>query len=413
MIASWLSRLAKRLNISRLFVKPSCVPVGNGFLRGNFSVAMPGLFASLKYRGDSVPGETAAIEVENLVRRFGDMMALDHVSVTIRKGEFFSLLGPSGCGKTTLLRIIGGLDIADEGIVRIDGTDASAIPAHRRPVNTVFQSYALFPHMTVADNIAFGLRMKKVPKPEIADRVKKVMDMVEIPQLAGRKPAQLSGGQKQRVALARAIVNEPSVLLLDEPLGALDLKLRKQLQVELLTIQRRVGITFVYVTHDQEEALVMSDRIAVMNTGRIVQMGDAEDLYEHPRTRYVSQFLGSCNLLDATVRQRSATGGVVDTPVGELRVESGKLPDRDKLTLAIRPEKVNMCAPGECAGENRFKVKVEQLIYIGSETHYVLRAGHQTLTAEAMNVKVGSQGFDIGADAIAYLPAAGLLVLDD
>ncbi len=341
------------------------------------------------------------------------MTALDHVSVKIRKGEFFSLLGPSGCGKTTLLRIIGGLDIADEGVVRINGTDAREIPAHKRPVNTVFQSYALFPHMTVADNIAFGLRMKKVPKPEIADRVKKVMDMVEIPQLAGRKPAQLSGGQKQRVALARAIVNEPSVLLLDEPLGALDLKLRKQLQVELLTIQRRVGITFVYVTHDQEEALVMSDRIAVMNTGKIVQMGDAEELYEHPRTRYVSTFLGSCNLFDGTVRQRSATGGVVDTPVGELRVESGRLPDRDKLTLAIRPEKVSMCAPGECAGENRFKVKVEQLIYIGSETHYVLRAGNQTLTAEAMNVKVGSQGFDIGAEAVAYLPAAGLLVLDD
>ena len=357
--------------------------------------------------------DTPAIEVENLVRRFGDMTALDHVSVKIRKGEFFSLLGPSGCGKTTLLRIVGGLDLADEGIVRINGTDAREIPAHKRPVNTVFQSYALFPHMTVADNIAFGLRMKKVPKPEIAERVKKVMDMVEIPQLGGRRPAQLSGGQKQRVALARAIINEPSVLLLDEPLGALDLKLRKQLQIELLTIQRRVGITFIYVTHDQEEALVMSDRIAVMSTGKIVQMGDAEELYEHPRTRYVSQFLGTCNLFDATVRQRSDTGGIVDTSVGELRVESGKLPDRDKLTLAIRPEKVSMCAPGECAGENRFKVKVEQLIYIGSETHYLLRAGNQTLTVEAMNIKVGSQGYDIGQDAVAYLPAAGLLVLDD
>jgi len=357
--------------------------------------------------------DTPAIEVENLVRRFGDMTALDHVSVKIRKGEFFSLLGPSGCGKTTLLRIVGGLDLADEGIVRIDGVDAQEIPCHKRPVNTVFQSYALFPHMTVADNIAFGLRMKKVPKPEIAERVKKVMDMVEIPQLGGRRPAQLSGGQKQRVALARAIINEPSVLLLDEPLGALDLKLRKQLQIELLTIQRRVGITFIYVTHDQEEALVMSDRIAVMSTGKIVQMGDAEELYEHPRTRYVSQFLGTCNLFDATVRQRSDTGGIVDTSIGELRVESGKLPDRDKLTLAIRPEKVSMCAPGECAGENRFKVKVEQLIYIGSETHYLLRAGNQTLTVEAMNIKVGSQGYDIGQDAVAYLPAAGLLVLDD
>ncbi len=357
--------------------------------------------------------DTPAIEVENLTRRFGDVTALDHVSVKINKGEFFSLLGPSGCGKTTLLRIVGGLDIADEGIVRINGTNAREIPAHKRPVNTVFQSYALFPHMTVANNIAFGLRMKKVPKPEIADRVKKVMDMVEIPTLADRKPGQLSGGQKQRVALARAIINEPSVLLLDEPLGALDLKLRKQLQIELLAIQRRVGITFIYVTHDQEEALVMSDRIAVMTAGKIVQMGDSEELYEHPRTRFVSQFLGSCNLFDATVRQRSNTGAVVDTPAGPLRVESGTLPDRDKFTLAIRPEKVSLCAPGECEGENRIKVKVEQLIYIGSETHYVLRAGKQTLSAEAMNVKVGSQGFDIGADAVAYVPAAGLLVLDD
>src|SRR5712671_664226 len=233
---------------------------------------------------------SAAIEVDNLVRRFGDVMALDHVSVTIRKGEFFSLLGPSGCGKTTLLRCIGGLDLPDEGTIRIGGVDAREIPAHKRPVNTVFQSYALFPHLTVRDNIAFGLRMKKVSPPEIAERVTRVMDMVEISQLAERRPAQLSGGQKQRVALARAIINEPMVLLLDEPLGALDLKLRKQLQVELLNLHRRLGITFIYVTHDQEEALVMSDRIAVMRAGQIEQMGEAESIYEHPRTRYVSQF---------------------------------------------------------------------------------------------------------------------------
>jgi spermidine/putrescine transport system ATP-binding protein len=361
--------------------------------------------------------ETPAIEVENLVRRFGDVEALSHVSVTIRKGEFFSLLGPSGCGKTTLLRIVGGLDMPDEGVVRIGGVDAREIPAHKRPVNTVFQSYALFPHLTVYDNIAFGLRMKHVAKPEIAERVKKVMDLVEIAQLANRKPAQLSGGQKQRVALARAVVNEPQGLLLDEPLGALDLKLRKQLQIELLQLQRRLGITFIYVTHDQEEALVMSDRIAVMRLGKIEQMGEAESLYEHPRTRYVSQFLGSCNLIDATVSQRNANGAMVQTPVGALRVEFGQRPpeaaQRDKFTLAIRPEKVTLCHPKECVGENRIKVRVEELIYIGSETHYVLRAGEQRLTAEAMNVKVGSQGFDIGQEAIVYLPAAGLLVLDD
>ncbi|MEW6367613.1 MAG: ABC transporter ATP-binding protein [Acidobacteriota bacterium] len=358
-----------------------------------------------------------AIEVENLVRRFGDVEALSNVSLRIRKGEFFSLLGPSGCGKTTLLRIIGGLDIPDEGVVRIGGVDAREIAAHRRPVNTVFQSYALFPHLSVRDNIAFGLRMKKVAKPEIERRVRKVMELVEIVPLADRKPAQLSGGQKQRVALARAVVNEPQVLLLDEPLGALDLKLRKQLQVELLNLQRRLGITFVYVTHDQEEALVMSDRIAVMRAGKIEQMDEAEALYEHPRTRYVSQFLGSCNILDATVKQRGTAGALVDTPVGGLRVEYGSNPPEavwnDSFTLAIRPEKVTLCAPGESGGENRLKVIVEQLLYVGSETHYILRAGPQTLSAQAMNVKVGSQGFDIGQEAAAFLPAAGLLVLDD
>ncbi|HUI06380.1 MAG TPA: ABC transporter ATP-binding protein [Verrucomicrobiae bacterium] len=361
--------------------------------------------------------DTPAIEVENLVRRFGDVEALSHVSVKIRQGEFFSLLGPSGCGKTTLLRIVGGLDMPDEGVVRIGGVDAREIPAHRRPVNTVFQSYALFPHLTVYDNIAFGLRMKRVAKPEIAERVKKVMDLVEIAPLANRKPAQLSGGQKQRVALARAVVNEPQGLLLDEPLGALDLKLRKQLQVELLQLQRRLGITFIYVTHDQEEALVMSDRIAVMRLGKIEQMGEAESLYEHPRTRYVSQFLGSCNLIDATVTRRDRTGAMVQTSMGALRVEFGQSSSdavqRDKFTLAIRPEKVTLLPANEQAGENRVKVKVEELIYIGSETHYVLRSAEQRLTAEAMNVKVGSQGFDIGQEAVVYLPAAGLLVLDD
>jgi len=358
-----------------------------------------------------------AIEVENLVRRFGDVEALADVSVTIRKGEFFSLLGPSGCGKTTLLRIIGGLDMPDEGTVRIGGQDVKDVPAHKRPVNTVFQSYALFPHLDIFDNIAFGLRMKKVPKPEIEERVKKVVDLVEITSLVDRKPVQLSGGQKQRVALARAVVNEPQVLLLDEPLGALDLKLRKQLQVELLSLQRRLGITFVYVTHDQEEALVMSDRIAVMRAGKIVQMGEAEALYEHPRTRYVSQFLGSCNILEATVRQRGATDAVVDTPAGQLRVEYGPKPPEaalhEQFTLAIRPEKITLCAPGGSSGENRIKVCVDELLYVGSETHYHLRAGPQALSAQAMNAKVGSQGFDIGQEAVAYLPAAGLLVLDD
>jgi spermidine/putrescine transport system ATP-binding protein len=361
--------------------------------------------------------QDGAVEVQNVVRRFGDLEALAGVSVRIRHGEFFSLLGPSGCGKTTLLRIIAGLDLADEGEVRIGGMRMNGVPAHRRPVNTVFQSYALFPHLTVFDNVAFGLRMKKVAKADIQERVKRVLDVVQIANLGDRKPDQLSGGQRQRVALARALVNEPKVLLLDEPLGALDLKLRKTLQVELMTLQRRLGITFVCVTHDQEEALVMSDRIAVMKDGLIVQVGDAEALYEKPRTRFVGQFLGSVNLFDAVVKHRAGNEAWVDTPVGELHVDFGPAPgaatQRDRFTLAIRPEKVNLTEPGTGHGENRIHVRVEELIYVGSETHYMLTSNGHTLTAEAMNTKVGSQGFDIGQDAMAAMPAAGLIVLDD
>ncbi|MGC4117585.1 MAG: ABC transporter ATP-binding protein [Myxococcales bacterium] len=362
-------------------------------------------------------GSELAIEAEAVVRRFDDVEALSRVSVSIKKGEFFCLLGPSGCGKTTLLRIIGGLDVPDAGTVRIGGVDMREIPAHKRPVNTVFQSYALFPHLKVKDNIAFGLKMKKVPKAEASARVGKMMELVQISHLADRMPAQLSGGQKQRVALARAIVNEPMVLLLDEPLGALDLKLRKQLQVELLALQRRLGMTFVYVTHDQEEALVMADRIAVMRAGKIEQMDEAEAIYERPRTRYVSEFLGSCNLLEARVLSRSATDVTVETPAGKLRVEHGLLvPDaskRDQFTVAIRPEKVVMLQPTAADEENLLPARVEEVIYIGAETHYLLKVGAATLRAEAMNVRVGHQGFDLGQDVLVQLPPQGLLVLDD
>ncbi len=294
---------------------------------------------------------TPAIEVERVTRRFGDVIALDQISLSIGRGEFFSLLGPSGCGKTTLLRIIAGLDIADEGVVRIGGENANDVPAHRRPVNTVFQSYALFPHLNVWDNIAFGLRMKKVHEDEIQERVHKVMAMLEIGTFAPRKPSQISGGQKQRVALARAIINEPQVLLLDEPLGALDLKLRKQLQIELRNLQRRLGITFVYVTHDQEEALVLSDRIAVMCGGKVEQLGEAKTLYEQPRTKFVSQFLGSCSLLEGTLKHTDGNGLVVDTPIGELHV-AGPTPSRSQFTLAIRPEKIQLSPMRSNVGGN-------------------------------------------------------------
>jgi spermidine/putrescine transport system ATP-binding protein len=259
--------------------------------------------------------------------------------------------------------------------------------------------------------------MKKLARAEIGQRVRQVMELADIAALAARRPAQLSGGQQQRVALARAIVNEPQVLLLDEPLGALDLQLRKQLQVELLTLQRRLGITFVYVTHDQEEALVMSDRIAVMRQGKIEQMDTAAALYERPRTRFVSQFLGACSILSATVLRRTPSGAIVSTPLGTLRVEFGPQPSaatqRDTLTLAIRPEKVRLVAGCDTPRENCVTVRVHQLIYSGATTHYVLQAGTQELHSYAINTTVESSGLAVGHDVVAYLPPAGLLVLDD
>ena len=373
---------------------------------------------------DDAGAQEAAVEVDRVSRRFATFQALDDVSLTVREGEFFSLLGPSGCGKTTLLRIIGGLDLPDTGVIRIGGVDAREIPAHKRPVNTVFQSYALFPHLTVRDNVAFGLRMKKVAEGEVRKRVDEALAMVQIAAFADRKPAQLSGGQKQRVALARALINRPRVLLLDEPLGALDLKLRKELQVELLALQRNVGITFIFVTHDQEEALVLSDRIAVMRAGRIEQLGEAEALYERPRNRFVSQFLGSCNLIEGEIAGSAGSEVEFATPYGVMRVakEGRTFPESGRSTLAIRPEKVTLEAQGT-PGPNRLAAAVEQLVYIGSETHYILAiesageggqgAGCGKLTAYAMNARFGPQGLEIGDRVTAHLPPAALLVLED
>ncbi len=242
-----------------------------------------------------------SVELQNVTKRFGELTAVDSVNLELSGGEFFTLLGPSGCGKTTTLRMVAGFERPSQGTIRIDGADVAQLPAHKRPTNTVFQSYALFPHLSVEDNVAFGLRRKRVAKGEIGRRVAAELERVGLAAEAKRRPAQLSGGQQQRVALARALVNLPKVLLLDEPLGALDLKLRKGLQIELKRIQREVGITFVYVTHDQEEALTMSDRIAVMNRGRVEQIGDPEDVYERPATTFVAGFIGVSNLMPAVV----------------------------------------------------------------------------------------------------------------
>ena len=348
-----------------------------------------------------------AIEVANLSRRFGDVTALEDVTLTVARGEFFTLLGPSGCGKTTLLRIVAGLDFADSGSLHLDGKDASRIPAHRRAVNTVFQSYALFPHLSVRRNVEFGLRMKKVSRSEMETRVRDVMALARIAELADRNPSQISGGQKQRVALARALVNEPQVLLLDEPLGALDLKLRKELQTELRSLQRRTGITFIYVTHDQDEALSMSDRIAVMNHGRIVQLGPAETLYERPRTRFVAQFLGGCNLLPGQVRERTGNDAWVETPLGKVLVRS--VDPRNEFTLAIRPEKILV---SEGSTPNQFSGEVIETTYTGAETSGTVRIGHETLRLATVNREAGSR-LSPGAKIQLTLPPEALVVLED
>ena len=351
---------------------------------------------------------SAAIETQNLTRRFGAVAALDGVSLSIAKGEFFSLLGPSGCGKTTLLRIIAGLETPDGGTLQLNGNDALGVPAHRRPVNTVFQSYALFPHMTVAENVAFGLKMKKVARTEIPNRVQRVMELVDIAGLSGRRPSQISGGQKQRVALARALVNEPEILLLDEPLGALDLKLRKQLQIELRQLQRRVGITFVYVTHDQEEAMAMSDRIAVMNHGRIEQIGPPDQVYDRPGTRFTAEFLGSCNILEATVQSRQGETLLVKTPFGEASVNWAGGAGGDSVLLTVRPENF-LLREGATAGGGVCG-KVVSIVYNGSQTHYEIQVSELTFKAVLVNAH-GVGKFQVGDEVAVSVPSAALRML--
>ena len=311
-----------------------------------------------------------SVELRNVTKAFGEVVAVDAVDLDLSQGEFFTLLGPSGCGKTTTLRMVAGFERPTEGEIRIEGADVAALPPHRRPTNTVFQSYALFPHLSVADNVAYGLRRKKVPKAEIAERVESELARVGLSAEANRRPAQLSGGQQQRVALARALVNLPKVLLLDEPLGALDLKLRKGLQVELKRIQREVGITFVYVTHDQEEALTMSDRIAVMNEGRIEQIGEPEDVYERPATTFVAGFIGVSNLMPATVtgndEVRLAGGATLSAPT------PGLSPGQ-KCHAVVRPEKLHIDVAGEGGapmsnGLPRVDGIVESSLYLGTAT---------------------------------------------
>ena len=326
-------------------------------------------------------GETPSVTLRSVVKRFGDFTAVDSIDLEIAQGEFFTLLGPSGCGKTTTLRMIAGFEEPDGGEILIDGADVAGLPAHKRPTNTVFQSYALFPHLSVKDNVAYGLKRMGVDKSEIEERVKAELERVGLWGAAGRRPNQLSGGQQQRVALARAVVNLPKVLLLDEPLGALDLKLRKNLQVELKRIQREVGITFVYVTHDQEEALTMSDRIAVMNGGVVEQIGDPEEVYERPATTFVAGFIGVSNLMPGTVRSLNGDLASVELEAGvTVEAPANGLASGDECHAVVRPEKLVASRSDKDAadaGTQSVEGIVESSIYLGTATQLVaeLRGG--------------------------------------
>jgi spermidine/putrescine transport system ATP-binding protein len=319
-----------------------------------------------------------AVELRDVVKRFGEVSAVDHVSMQIRDGEFFSMLGPSGCGKTTSLRMIAGFEYPTAGEIYLNGKPIGTTPPFQRNVNTVFQSYALFPHMTVAENVAFGLEMKKVPRIEIGRRVDEALDMVRLAGYAGRRPRQLSGGQQQRVALARALVNHPDVLLLDEPLGALDLKLRKEMQLELKGLQERVGITFIYVTHDQEEALTMSDRIAVMSGGKVLQVGSPTEIYERPSCRFVADFIGESNFVQGRVSAVEPSAAVITTDDG-LKLRGQALqPARvgEPAFLSIRPEKARLTLQPPPEGTaNVFPVAVDRISYIGSDTRILVHLG--------------------------------------
>tara|TARA_R110002049_G_scaffold142277_2_gene304143 strand:+ start:22211 stop:23281 length:1071 start_codon:yes stop_codon:yes gene_type:complete len=341
------------------------------------------------------------IEIDHVSKAYGAgasrFMALNEVSVTIRENEFFTLLGPSGCGKTTLLRVIAGFVDPTAGTVTMDGQDLLQLPPHQRPVNTVFQNYALFPHLTVRQNIAFGLEMLGKPKAEISDTVDDMMALVQMTQMADRRTGEISGGQQQRVALARALAPKPKVLLLDEPLSALDFKLRKDMQIELKRLQSETGITFVFVTHDQEEALTMSDRIAVMNAGAIRQIGSPTDIYEHPAERFVADFIGDTNFLSVSVRGVSGS-------VAEAELASGKTVKARAVmggqgggaTLAVRPEHASLVAPdaGLLTG------RLDNIVYFGTDTHYhVTLSGDDRFVVRAQNTPGAATPFAIG-DAV-------------
>jgi spermidine/putrescine transport system ATP-binding protein len=360
------------------------------------------------------------VALYGVTKRFGTMVAVDDITIEVGRGEFFSMLGPSGCGKTTSLRMIAGFEEPDSGRVELTGRDIVGVAPFKRNVNTVFQSYALFPHMTVAENVAFGLKRKKVSKSDVKQRVGHYLELVQLTGYDDRRPSQLSGGQQQRVALARALVNEPAVLLLDEPLGALDLKLRKQMQLELMRIQREVGFTFVYVTHDQEEALVMSDRLAVMSQGKVEQIGCPEDIYERPATRFVAGFIGTSNIVEAPVVGRVGDFLQVEAAPGD-RLLVPAPPDRafspgDTLAFTVRPEKLRVVPEAEPVTDRLCTIvgTVVDVVYQGVSTQLVVEtdAGTTLVVFRQNNERVSDAGVPGSRVRLAWDPDFNVVLTD-
>ena len=359
------------------------------------------------------------IHLDRVTKRFADTTAVDELTLSIERGAFYALLGPSGCGKTTTLRMVGGFEDPTEGTVYLGGSDVTDLPPYRRDVNTVFQSYALFPHLDVQRNVAFGLERRKIGREDVRRRVAEALELTQLSGYERRKPAQLSGGQQQRVALARALVNRPRALLLDEPLGALDLRLRKQLQIELKQIQKEVGITFVHVTHDQEEAMTMADTIAVMNEGRIEQEGDATELYERPATEFVANFLGDCNLIDGKLTRRDGGAAEFVTHDGAtLRVAEERLgvsTNGGGYRVGVRPEKLTLVPAGmdPPPGANALRGRVELASFLGTAIQYVVHTGGgEEFTAVEQN-RLGAEPESIGPGrevTLAWDPAHSILV---
>ena len=366
--------------------------------------------------------DVAAVELTGVNKTYLDsrsgntVQALADVSLSIGEGEFFALLGPSGCGKTTTLRSIAGFEQPDTGKILIRGRAVQGIPPFHRPVNTVFQDYALFPHMSIMQNVMFGLKMAKIPRKEAKRRASEALELVQLLHTASRKPSQLSGGQRQRIALARALVNEPAVLLLDEPLGALDLKLRKAMQLELKELQTRVGITFVFVTHDQEEALTMADRIAVMDGGRVLQVGKPAEIYEHPADRFVADFIGETNFLNGTLAGRSgelgefklADGRILYAPLGAHELAAG-----ESATLSVRPERIRLEAsyiiPVD-PDRSHLTATVAEVHYLGTDTRYHLTSGSVALIARQQNAESGAV-FRVGDEVTASWQTTGASII--